>query len=108
MKNVSKVPVSFLGLINALGTALKGLGVLCPATASQSPTLLLELVHADWRHGGNIVVAGGVVMDLVDGDGGVYHMGLDDFLLYDRLDGFVDVASPTLSVRRRDHEVVTL
>jgi hypothetical protein len=98
MKNVSKVPVSFLGLINALGTALEGLSVLCLATASQSPTLLLELVHADWRHGGSIVVAGGVVMDLVDGDGSVYHMGLDDFLLYDRLDGFVDVVVDLLAL----------
>lgn len=44
---------------------------------------------------------GGIVMDLVDGDGGVYHMGLDGFLLYERLNCFVDVAATLVNVYRR-------
>ena len=37
------------------------------------------------------MVLGGVVVRLVDGDGGVDDVGLDGFFLDDGLDGFVDV-----------------
>jgi hypothetical protein len=33
------------------------------------------------------------MMDLVDGDGGVHHVGLDGLLLDDRLDNLVDVTA---------------
>lgn len=63
--------------------------------------MLLKLLHSDRRIGGSTVDLGGIVMDLVDGDGGVYHMGLDGFLLYERLNCFVDVAATLVNVYRR-------
>lgn len=59
---------------------------------AEHTALLLELVDADRGQVGGAVVLGGVVVDFVDGDGGVYNLRLDDFLLDDGLDGLVDVA----------------
>jgi len=45
--------------------------------ASEDTTLLLEVGHADSRKGRSGVVLSSVVVDLVDGDGGVDNGGLD-------------------------------
>jgi len=52
---------------------------------------MLKLAHADGREGAGLVVLRLVMVDLVDGDGGVYDVGLDCFALNNRLDGLVDV-----------------
>lgn len=62
--------------------------------------MLRKLLHGDRRIGGSTVDLGGIVMDLVDGDGCVYLMGLDGFLLYDRLNSFVDAAATLVNVHR--------
>lgn len=48
-------------------------------TASQNTTLLLEVGHADSGKGGSGVVLSCVVVNLVDGHGGVDDGGLDSF-----------------------------
>ena len=77
-------------VVDALGTAVKVAGAL--VVAAQDTTLLLELVNAHWRQGGGAVDLGGFVMDLMNRDGGVHDLGLDNFLLDDGLDSLVDVA----------------
>jgi hypothetical protein len=76
--------------VKALGTALEVVTALL-ATA-QSATLGLELVDADGRESGGAVVLGSMVVDLVDGDGGVHNLRLDDLLVKDGLNLLVDVA----------------
>lgn len=65
--------------------------------AGEDTTLLLEVGHADsWKSGGGVVL-GSVVVNLVDGDGGVDDSRLDDLLLDDGLDGLVDVVVDVLA-----------
>ncbi len=47
-------------------------------TTGQNTTLLLEVCHADGRQSRGAVVLGRVVVDFVDGHGGVDDGGLDD------------------------------
>jgi hypothetical protein len=51
--------------------------VLALLTAGKGTALLLELGHGDGGKSGGSVVLGGVVVDLMDGDGGVGDVGLD-------------------------------
>jgi hypothetical protein len=50
-----------------------------------------EFGHGDGWEGGGGVVLGFVVVDFVDGDGGVDDGGLDGFFLDDGLDGSANV-----------------
>jgi hypothetical protein len=51
--------------------------VLALLTAGEGTALLLELGHGDGGESGGSVMLGGVVVDLVNGDGGVGDVGLD-------------------------------
>lgn len=66
--------------------------------AAQLAALPLELVHADRGQGRRGVVAGGVMVDLVDRHRGVDDFGLDHLLLDHRLDGLVDMTDGSTSV----------
>jgi hypothetical protein len=65
--------------------------------AGKSSTLVLELVHGHGRKSSGAVVGGLVVVNLVDGNGGVNNVGLDGLLLDDRLDSLVDVVVNVLT-----------
>lgn len=80
---------------NVLGLALEA--VVALATSAENTTLLLELGHGHGRKLRGLVVSGSVVVDLVDGDGGVDHVGLDGLLVDDGLDGLVDVVVDVLA-----------
>jgi hypothetical protein len=66
------------------------------ATA-ENTTLLLELVHCHGRESGSLMVGSSVVVNLVDGNGGVDYVGLDDLLLDNRLDSLVNVVVDMLA-----------
>ena len=51
--------------------------VLALLTADEGAALCLELRHGDCGEGRGSVVLSGVVVDLVDGNGGVGDVGLD-------------------------------
>ena len=78
-------------LMDALGAAIEAPHVLCLA-AAQHATLLLELLHSDGGQRAGAMMDSRFVVDLMDGDGGVHHVRLDDFPLNDGLDGLMDVA----------------
>ena len=72
--------------------------------AGQATALLLEVGHAHGREGGGGVVLGLVLVDLVDGDGGVDDRRLDGLLLDDGLDGPDAVSTTSTSTTaRRTH-----
>lgn len=64
-----------LGGLGGARLALKA--VLALLTASQRAARLLELGHGDGRESRGLVVLGSVVVDLVDGDGGVGDVRLN-------------------------------
>jgi hypothetical protein len=68
--------VLVLGLVVG-GFGLANEAILTLLTADERATLCLELSHRDCGEGRGGVVLGGVVVDLVDGDGGVGDVGLD-------------------------------
>jgi len=65
--------------------------------ARQAAALLLELIEADGGKRGGAVVLGGVVVDFVDGDGGVYDVRLNSLLLHHRLNGLMHMMMDMLS-----------
>jgi len=65
--------------------------VLALLAAGEGTTLCLELSHGDGGKSRSGVVLGGVVVDLVNGDGGVGDVRLNGLLLDHGLDGLVDV-----------------
>jgi hypothetical protein len=68
--------VLVLGLASGrLGLANEA--VLTLLAADEGTALLLELGHGNGGESGGSVVLGGVVVDLVDGDGGVGDVGLN-------------------------------
>jgi hypothetical protein len=69
-------------------------------TTSQDTTLLLEVGHADSGEGRGAVVLSGIVVNLVDGDGGVDNVGLNRLLVDNGLDGLVDVVVDVLAANR--------
>jgi len=66
-------------------------------TSSKSSTLGLELLHGHGRQSSGVMVGRLVMMNLMDGDGGVDYVGLDGLLLDYGLDGLVDVVVDVLS-----------
>jgi hypothetical protein len=82
--------------VKALGTAVEVVTALL-ATA-QSATLSLELVNADGRESGGAVVLGSLVVNLVDGHGGVHNLGLDHLLVENGLNLLVDVVVNMLAL----------
>lgn len=65
------------GTTNAARLALEPIKALL--TAGQDATLFLEVGHADgWKGSGGVVLRS-IVVDLMDGDGGVDNRGLDGF-----------------------------
>ena len=61
--------------MSGLGLADEAVSALL--AAGEGAAGLLELLHGDSRKSGGGVVLGSVVVDLVDGDGGVGDVGLD-------------------------------
>jgi hypothetical protein len=74
---------------NVLGNTLKLIVALL--TAAENTALRLELVHGHGGQSSGLVVGGSVVVDLVNGDSGVYNIRLDNLLLDYGLDSLVDV-----------------
>jgi len=72
--------VLVLGLVSG-GLGLANEAVLALLAADERATLCLELGHGDGGESGCSVVLGGVVVNLVDGDGGVGDVGLDGLCL---------------------------
>jgi len=66
-------------------------------TSSKSSTLGLELLHGHGRQSSGVMMGRLVMVNLMDGDGGVDHVGLDGLLLDYGLDGLVDVVVDVLS-----------
>jgi len=85
--------------VDALGTAVEGGTAL--VLAAQGAAVLLELVHADGRQGRRAMMLSRVVVDFVDGHRSVDDLGLDDFLVDDRLDGLVNVVVDMLALDDR-------
>jgi len=100
-RSVSRVSTLWAAaiVVNSFRTAVK----LAPAllATAQDATLLLKLVDVDRGKGGGAVVLSRVVVDFVDGHGGVDDLGLDDLLLDDRLDGLVNVVVHVLALDDR-------
>ena len=84
-----------MGTTNSAGLTLEAVVTLL--AASQDTTLLLKVGHGDGRKSRGAVVLGSVVVDLVDGDGGVDNVGLDGLLVDNGLDGLVDVVVDVLT-----------
>ena len=59
------------------GARLAGEAVLALLAAGEGAALLLEVGHGDSGERGSAVVLGGVVVDLVNGDGGVGDVRLN-------------------------------
>jgi len=74
---------------NVLGHTLELIVALF--TAAEDTTLGLELIHSHGGQSSCSVVGRSVVVDLMNGDSSVNNIGLDNLLLYDWLDGLVDV-----------------
>lgn len=88
--------------LGGLGGARLALeAVLALLTASKRAARLLELGHGNGGESRGLVVLGSVVVNLVDGDGGVGDVRLNSLLLDDRLDGLVDVVVPVLASNDR-------
>lgn len=81
------------------GAAVELVGAL--AAAGEGAAGLLELVHAHCWEGGGGMVLGGVVVDFVDGDGGVDDVGLDGLLVDDGLNGLMDMMMDMLASNGR-------
>jgi len=84
---------------NRAGLALET--VVAFLTAGKDTTLSLELLKGDSGECRGGVVLGGVVVDLVDGDGGVDDVRLDGLLVHNGLDGLVDVVVDVLASNGR-------
>jgi hypothetical protein len=63
------------------GTGLTLESIVALLAAAQDATLPLEVIHAHWRERRCSVMLRGVVVNLVDGDGGVDNRWCDGFLL---------------------------
>jgi len=83
---------------NGARLASEGIGALL--TTCERASLLLELGHGDSGKRGGGVVLGFVVVDFMDGDGGVDDGGLDGLLLDDWLDVLVYVVVDVFASNR--------
>jgi len=84
---------------NVLGLTLESIILLL--AAGERTTLLLELIDAKSGEFGSIVVCGGVVVYLVNGDSSVDDIGLNSLLVDNGLDGLVDVVMDVLTAYSR-------
>jgi hypothetical protein len=84
------------GTANVLGLTLETIVTLL--TTTKNTSLLLELSHSHGRKLGSLMVLSGVVVDLVNGNGGVNNRRLDSLLVDNGLNGFMDMLR---YVRRR-------
>jgi len=84
-----------VGATNSAGLTLEAIVTLL--AAGQDTTLLLKVGHGDGRKSRGSVVLGGVVVNLVNGDGGVDNVRLDGLLVDNGLDGLVDVVVDVLT-----------
>jgi hypothetical protein len=80
---------------DVLGDSLEGIVTLL--ATSKSSAFGLELFHRHSRKSCGAVVGSLVVVNLVDGNGGMDNIRLDGLLLDDRLDGLVDVVVNVLT-----------
>lgn len=80
---------------DVLGDTLEGIVALL--TTGESSTLSLEFFHSHSGKSGGAVVGSLVVVNLVNRDCGVNNVGLDGLLLYDRLNGLVNVVVNVLT-----------
>jgi len=83
------------GTADVLGDTLEL--VVALLTASKSSALGLELLHGHGWESSSLMVGSLVMVNLMDGDGGVDDVGLDGLLLNNGLDGLVDVVVDVLS-----------
>jgi hypothetical protein len=74
---------------NVLGDTLEL--VVALLTAGKSTALGLELLHGHGWESSSLMVGSLVMVDLMDGNSGVNHVGLDSLLLDNGLDSLVDV-----------------
>lgn len=86
---------------NVLGDTLEL--VVALLTTSESTTLGLKLFERHSRKGGGLVEGSLVMVNLVDWDGGVDDLRLDDLPLNNGLDGLVDVVMNVLSANSRSN-----
>lgn len=84
-----------VGATDSAGLTLEAIVTLL--AAGQDTTLLLKVGHGDGGKSRGSVVLGGVVVNLVDGDGGVDNVRLDGLLVDNGLDGLVDVVMDVLT-----------
>ena len=84
-----------VGATDSAGLTLEAIVALL--AAGQDTTLLLKVGHGDGGKSRGSVVLGGVVVNLVDGNGGVDNVRLDSLLVDDGLDGLVDVVVDVLT-----------
>ena len=84
-----------VGATDSAGLTLEAIVALL--AAGQDTTLLLKVGHGDGGKSRGSVVLGGVVVNLVDGNGGVDNVRLDGLLVDDGLDGLVDVVVDVLT-----------
>lgn len=84
-----------VGATNSAGLTLEAIVTLL--AAGQDTTLLLKVGHGDGGKSRGSVVLGGVVVNLVNGDGGVDNVRLDGLLVDNGLDGLVDVVVDVLT-----------
>lgn len=84
-----------VGATNSAGLTLEAIVTLL--AAGQDTTLLLKVGHGDGGKSRGSVVLGGVVVNLVNGDGGVDNVRLDGLLVDNGLDGLVDVVVNVLT-----------
>lgn len=69
--------------------------------AGESTALGLELLHGHGWESSSLMVGSLVMVNLMDGDGGVDNVGLDGLLLNNGLDSLVDVVVHVLSANSR-------
>lgn len=84
-----------VGATNSAGLTLEAIVTLL--AAGQDTTLLLKVGHGDGGKSRGSVVLGGIVVNLVNGDGGVDNVRLDGLLVDNGLDGLVDVVVDVLT-----------
>jgi len=91
------------GAPDGMGLTLESIVALL--AAAQNATLLLEVAHGHWRERRCSVVLGGVMVNLVDRDGGVNNRWCDGFLLHNGLNSLVDVVVDMLALDSGVHRL---
>jgi len=95
---VAVVGTNATNATNVLGLTLET--VVALLTTTEDTAALLELSHTESREFGGSVVLSRIVVHLVDGDGCVDNLGLDNLLVHDWLDSLMDVVVDMLAANR--------